>query len=115
MNTIKMPRKHNQRIREIQRQKKYSEDLKEALLTLSGAFFIVMCLWAATEFAEWVGQIIHENQMYKVGQQVEAGQLYVRLTADKAAEKRKEDERKKAIADLCKRDKQGCNIILTRW
>lgn len=78
-----MPRQHNQRIREIQRQKKYSEDLKEAMLTLAGAFFVVMCLWGATEFAEWLGQIIHENQMYKVGQQIESSQLYVRLTADR--------------------------------
>lgn len=95
--TIKMPRQHNQRIREIQRQKKYLESIAEGVVTMGGVLLVVLCLWAAAEFAEWLGQVIHENQMLKVERQIEAGQLYVRLTVDRAAERRKEVEREAAI------------------
>lgn len=92
-NTIKMPRKHNRRYDSLQRNFNWHKFWYWSAIY----FFSAMCIWGTTEFAEWLDQIIHENKMLKVERQIEANQLYVRLTADKVAERRKEDECKEYV------------------
>lgn len=85
--------------------------IHDFFLWVALSFFTAMVVWGVIIAAEFVGQLIHENRMYNVEREIEAGQLYVRLTVDKAKQGRDEEERKKAIADLCKRDKRGATLF----
>lgn len=114
-NTVKMPRQHNRRLREVKRQRDYLEDLKEAALTIGAMFFFLMCLWGATEFYDWVCKLYAENQTLKVELREEKAAFRTMFVQEVEKKKLEDKEREQAVLDLCKRDERGCRIMQVTW
>lgn len=114
-NTVKMPHQHNRRLKEIQRQRSYIDSAKEAALTVGFMFFFVMCLWGATEAYDWLCAVTAENARLKVELNEEHEAFKTMFMEDTIIKEQAKKEREQAIQDLCKKDKQACRIITTKW
>lgn len=96
-NTVKMPRSHNQRLKEIQRQQSYMEDVKEMCLTIGAIFFFLMCLRTIIEAYDWACVTYLENYQLKNELQQEK-QAYKAAFVESAMNKKRDSaERERMI------------------
>lgn len=110
-NTVKMPRQHNRRLKEIQRQQDYIEGVKELALTLGFMFFLVMCLWGATEGYDWLCTVTAENARLKVESNEEHAAFKSTFNQDAEKKRRDDAERQMLVKAWQKQNPQLAGIF----
>lgn len=94
---------------------RYGDDVREGALTIGTMLFIVMCIWCATEFVEWIGRLQVENQTLKIELREEKTALNAMFAQDALDRKQGELERQLALKKLCERDARACKIMKVKW